>query len=1200
MVKKGIADRDARTGPSLPTAHVIDPGCSGSMHHRALATPRHPAGFSLVITLMLMALIVIVGIGMLQLATISLRANSVSESRAIARANARMALQLAIAQLQKEMGPDQRISAPASLGGVSGGNRNWTAAWTPGIPDPSGLIPATGWGVHHGGHRHFTDLRAATPNWRTDWRTAQLVTNNGESTGKTISVGELADATPVDVPLIGTQRGGGVAWWTEDLSQRASLAAGVNGSDAREQGLASAPRADAGMLQTSGGWVTDFFAGQSERAKTVTLKSFEVGRGGNLKGLDSPAGTRSYGLFTDPVQGGFKKDLSRFVESDDPTFGRLEDFGLVGINGDDSILTEPFHRNSGPRWDLLREWFRLRERIGNGPGAVVDSQPPTQTRQTGVFGGEGVAVDAIRETQPPLQPVMIDGGFHWDFTPETNSHEAIRCHIYPRLTLWNPYDKPLRTRGLIVCMPKHVESGGGLSLEVRDAAGSQRVISEVIRGWGHQFRGAGEPAPYHYFMFMVEETVFAPGECLVFTPRVGPQGSALYSGTNVAANLLTASQPVGHQNFHIRHAQTNTELVKLMREGGRVARYVTTPTTGSFNQFLLWNPKPFLLKSSRGNSASFSQVLTGADFPTLQRLYVNDGGGGENYLAGDGKRSSYVRVKPGWNNDAVNMGQDWATFSSNPQRIPPRMWHYRVRLSRIDESAEPLVVGRENNPQPPHEAAIFADWNPLSRVICRTPSTYYHNFFDLHVGPWFLCKAPYAAHGPDQDWSTFDFTRGVARGCPFADPRSAQASGTYPLAAFPSADLPLQSIGTLRHVPLSPWVWHPSRVIGSSRPSLHSKLTSTSLPEISSSGNPWKDILFQRDAVFDDLIQIEDSKDDVLLYDISFEVNRRLWDSFFASAWSADQAWDGLERLPNRQHVTHPLAADALDRIRSPGSLADWLPSVLLVHEGAFNVNSTSREAWASVLAGIIGLPRTDAAGSPVSGEIPYSRFPEPPEIKSPWNGDLNLDRSEILTLAGHVADIVRERGPFLGVADFVNRRLAADASGNRGSLDEAIFRSGFNTTERRGPATYKEGGTDTQVADELRAEEELAADSRLSGASTYLEQGDLLEAIGGQLVARGDTFRIRAVGVSPSRNGSEIREVCEAVVVRRSDYVAGKSLESAGGPDEGNSALVPPMVATASGSKMEDNPRLDPINRRFGRRFEILEFRWIPNLATP
>jgi Tfp pilus assembly protein PilX len=72
-------------------------------------------GFALIITISLLVLLTMVAIGMLSLSTVTLRSSSQNEATSIARSNARMALMSALGELQRQMGPDDRISAPASL-----------------------------------------------------------------------------------------------------------------------------------------------------------------------------------------------------------------------------------------------------------------------------------------------------------------------------------------------------------------------------------------------------------------------------------------------------------------------------------------------------------------------------------------------------------------------------------------------------------------------------------------------------------------------------------------------------------------------------------------------------------------------------------------------------------------------------------------------------------------------------------------------------------------------------------------------------------------------------------------------------------------------------------------------------------------------------------------------------------------------------
>ena len=76
---------------------------------------RKTSGFALVITVSLLVLLTLLALGMLSVSTIALRAAGQNEALSIARTNARLAMMLAIGDLQKYAGPDQRITATASI-----------------------------------------------------------------------------------------------------------------------------------------------------------------------------------------------------------------------------------------------------------------------------------------------------------------------------------------------------------------------------------------------------------------------------------------------------------------------------------------------------------------------------------------------------------------------------------------------------------------------------------------------------------------------------------------------------------------------------------------------------------------------------------------------------------------------------------------------------------------------------------------------------------------------------------------------------------------------------------------------------------------------------------------------------------------------------------------------------------------------------
>jgi hypothetical protein len=97
----------------------MNPNQTGPMNpriqcHQSTAS-RSNQGFALVVTLSLMILLTVVAVGLLGLSAVSLRTSTQGMAQAEARANARLALVIAIGELQKEMGPDMRVSAESAL-----------------------------------------------------------------------------------------------------------------------------------------------------------------------------------------------------------------------------------------------------------------------------------------------------------------------------------------------------------------------------------------------------------------------------------------------------------------------------------------------------------------------------------------------------------------------------------------------------------------------------------------------------------------------------------------------------------------------------------------------------------------------------------------------------------------------------------------------------------------------------------------------------------------------------------------------------------------------------------------------------------------------------------------------------------------------------------------------------------------------------
>ena len=98
------------------------------------------------------------------------------------------------------------------------------------------------------------------------------------------------------------------------------------------------------------------------------------------------------------------------------------------------------------------------------------------------------------------------------------------------------------------------------------------------------------------------------------------------------------------------------------------------------------------------------------------------------------------------------------------------------------------------------------------------------------------------------------------------------------------------------------------------------------------------------------------------------------------------------------------------------------------------------------------------------------------------------------------------------------------------------------------------------------------AAEGRSAhGAPGWIRQADILRPIAPILSVRDDTFTIRAYGDSLDQTGKVVaRAWCEAVVKRTREFS-----DKADPPD----SIEPPTIG---------------LNATFGRRYEIVSFRWL------
>lgn len=180
------------------------------------------------------------------------------------------------------------------------------------------------------------------------------------------------------------------------------------------------------------------------------------------------------------------------------------------------------------------------------------------------------------------------------------------------------------------------------------------------------------------------------------------------------------------------------------------------------------------------------------------------------------------------------------------------------------------------------------------------------------------------------------------------------------------------------------------------------------------------------------------------------------------------------------------------------------------------------------------------------------------------------MSDSEIEKLAKAVVVEVKSRGPFLSMADFVNRRPNSSDAGHMalGALQTAIDKSGINNRFTEDERELLESDVPGLAGNKTLNDEPTAA--RAIGSAGYLSQAALLSSLGSQITVRGDTFVIRAYGDQRDKTGKVLaKSWCEAVVQRLPEYM-----------DPTNTP--------------EASDKLTAANSTFGRKFEIISFRWL------
>ncbi|MDP0491585.1 MAG: hypothetical protein Q7Q71_11085 [Verrucomicrobiota bacterium JB023] len=1216
-------------------------------------TTKSPKGFSLVATISMMVLLTMVAIGLLGLATVQVRSVEASRDREMARANARLAMMMALGELQKTLGPDQRVSVPAAqldtnestldIDGVA--QPHWVNVFRTTLENGEPVIQRS---LEEGG---LSDLRESG-DWKADNdQLACLVSGNEAGLvytevggqrlpgGNMVSLvgngtvgdsGQLRKAT-VEAPLVALYENedeedpaGHYAWWVGDLGVKANVATpDAFGDNAGT--LANKWRLQ--LAQDSSITADNFGSELTNQDRSLLVTPNQLGLHfddtDRVKEYYHDFTTDSMGVLANTREGGLKGDLTNYFSGSgsiaDLDTDEVYNLGLQdtdNIIGPRNLTEDALSSNPGeaerlqaasPRFALLREWFRRSDTNQEGQIALEMENPETRastTVQRSYYGlNNKVARYTNRETND-ISPVLTEGSIYYNLSYYNTGQASprayhMRLHLYPRVSLWNPYNVEMEVPASMI----QLFINGGKQIEVfYDPPYTVKVPQffgpdlEVTldRVRYDMWWGDSGGATRGRLFFMMDPVTIEPGETVVFSPAQNTQ----YDLATYSNNRLTPERsPDPSRSFYMDERDDSRPLFDVAAAAVTnqplfVDDHLLAPPTG-WREFV--DPLPL------GNiqEAGYTQA---DDYFMYWKPITSS-------ISGNLTRDRFANLPHGQfvscafqYGDEDELPLEWSYDTTVPfpvsdktaaicPTIPDRRTRDGFRLRWFDEHYSNRIGGGSLAGTAHMETASIANWNLRTSYSFRGP---FDNVSD--VAPHFFGNYTRDLFDENISWTSMSPT--PQKGKFLSDPFQASNQGNPRRILFdvPRRDTKILSLGALQHVKFSELPWSPTYAFGNSLADPRVPLNKTEPPYnegFNSDEGGWnKDTIGysddgrsvnnnggasdQNNWAYTVRGYIEDFMlESNVTFDLSYELNHAMWDRYFLSTGNTFEKQSFIED-PTNNPLPNGRLRNVKDKEIASEDIIDYHRAAsTLMMDGAFNVNSTSATAWEALLLSTLGVgfdedvvtfPRIlDLTEGAWDGEDPWD--------EGAWAGQRTVTRTQIRELAEAIVAEVKNRGPFLSLADFVNRRLADDATGLKGTLQAAIDNTSINRTFNE---EYPLDNTqslpnythDDNIRDPTRLEQTSKPQTTAWGALGFLTQADVLQVIGHNLTARSDTFVIRSYGNATDRAGNVTAEAwCEATVQRTTEPVH---------PDE---HLL--------------NPSKD-VAHDFGRKFKITRFRWL------
>ncbi|MGA0845570.1 MAG: pilus assembly PilX family protein [Luteolibacter sp.] len=1206
------------------------------------------SGFSLVVTLSMMILLTAIAVGMLGLSSIALRSASSDDAKAIAQANARMALLMALGELQQEMGPDTRVSATAALldenpntvepDGVV--QRNWLGVWESwgGWLNAEAETPV---GTKISIQDTYNPGRA--PMFR-KWLVSSLgagplsmdaakselgdesITLVGD--GSVLDSADQVSAAAIDVSG-NSSLSGRYAWWIGGQNQKAHLAANAPAESTVSPAVAEESSGNFGTRKIS---ALDGFESLSDDSASVQklVSRQQI----DLAGISKEVRRQSFhdvtavsdGVIADVRWGGLKKDLNLLFENSGsnelPSEFRRSSRSAPGPRpmSEDLSSQRPVMRfREFTSYEMMHEYYRA-YRSAESPKPLKWERGAPATDEFAGTTNSGQVDAAGNPDEVGFRRLPVFAKYYIIYslrTQRTTQNERAHPTDVPgryqhdlshtvAVVLWNPYNVPLEIPSgsyevytlpykILPSQYRGYQNGASLNANWLDLSQTYSIY-----GYGGDYRStivSDDGSPIR----------FEPGQFLVFSKR-----GASYLGENPGADtkLYPGYDPYADFSRRLRIYSNKVD------DGTRWGIAIRLNPLWNRDGTAWWwggNPGAFNFLDRNTGPTGMCYDWTASDFDNA--LLAPTGG------------SELVEFQPG-----ITEPQPFAAVGVSLKTA-----------SLPDYTGLPALVGSD---LPDYRSKNWIQGlNSLPflkmQVSYRDADLREQQRLD---SPYFLHFRKLSGAAEMADLLSRDRTNRISHLGSGTDGEKVYAVATQEL---PSA--PVISLAGFAGMPLRPgWYDIDSALRPPSNTEAHAQSRmvdnisgyNAGVPGVGI-GNSFASPMIPGDEVYayhdvsknwprsaapgsnsngnsrrpTDALALSDYWDHALL------VNDGLWDSWFTSSIVSTERpsnpsgsdhvsrmqdfFTNGEPLPSSNLVPYPsgktdgeIVAELKDA--SSGYLK---AAAYLINRSSFNVNSASFKAWHALFAGLRdqSLSYRDSNGrlrqiDPSGDTAPVSRFITSigaGEVDDPrdgvdngfgpaWTGLRFLTNQQLEKLAEECVKQVKLRGPFLNLSDFVNRRLANDETGRSGALQSAIDYDDSNPDSKSINHRYK-SAADMITSTPTPYPFDLAATgSRFTGAPGYVIQSDLLRPLGNAIQVRDDTWVIRAYGDARDASGKVIaRAWCEAEVRRLPEYL-----------DDNDAPETPLRVLDNSGSPSLGD--LSVINQKFGRKLEVISFRWL------